>query len=85
MAIDKLPKEKKSEKQPAVAPNLKNVKVEMLYNLSDDIGEQNNLIDNDTKIAQRLKQQLATFEAELRRNLRPAGVESERRTGAAND
>ena len=48
-----------------------------LYNLSVDIGEQTNLIVEHPEIAQRLKRQLATFETDLRKNLRPAGVASE--------
>jgi arylsulfatase A len=48
-----------------------------LYNLSDDIGEQTNLIDEHPEITQRLKRQLATFETDLRKNLRSAGVASE--------
>ena len=78
IAADKPPKEKKPKKQPASDPKRKKVSVETLYNLSDDIGEQTNAIDKHPEIAQRLKQQLATFESELRKNLRPAGVASER-------
>ncbi|EGF29375.1 arylsulfatase A [Rhodopirellula baltica WH47] len=78
MATDKAPKVKKSKKQPAAESQSKKVSVETLYNLSDDIGENTNLIDEHPEIARRLKRKLATFETELRKNLRPAGVASER-------
>nr|WP_201766839.1 sulfatase [Rhodopirellula sp. SWK7] len=77
-ATDKPPKEKRSKRQPTSDPTPKKVNVETLYNLSDDIGEQTNLIDEHPEIARRLKRQLAAFESDLRRNLRPAGVASER-------
>jgi len=77
IATDKPPKEKRSKRQPADDSRSKKVDVETLYNLSDDVGEQTNLIDQHPEIAQRLKRQLATFEADLRANLRPAGVASE--------
>lgn len=76
-ATDKPPKEKRSKRQPAAESKPKKVSVETLYNLSDDIGEQTNLIDEHPEIAQRLKRKLASFETELRKNLRPAGVASE--------
>ena len=72
-----LRKEKRSKRQPASDSKSKKVNVETLYNLSDDIGEQTNLIVEHPEIAQRLKRQLATFETDLRKNLRPAGVASE--------
>ncbi|WP_302117475.1 sulfatase family protein [Allorhodopirellula heiligendammensis] len=78
MATDKPSKVKKSKKQPAAESQPKKVSVETLYNLSDDIGENTNLIDEHPEIARRLKRKLATFETELRKNLRPAGVASER-------
>ena len=78
MATDKPPKEKRSKRQPAADSKPKKVSVETLYDLSDDIGEQTNLIDEHPEIAQRLKRQLATFETDLRKNIRPAGVASER-------
>ncbi|MCM2369075.1 sulfatase-like hydrolase/transferase [Aporhodopirellula aestuarii] len=78
MATDKPPKEKGSKRQPNSAPKPKKVNVETLYNLGDDIGEQSNVIGEHPEIARRLKRQLATFEAELRKNLRPAGVAGER-------
>ena len=77
MATEKPPKVKRSKGQPASDSKSTRVKVETLYNLSDDIGEQTNLLDEHPEIAQRLKRQLATFETELRINLRPAGVASE--------
>ncbi len=77
VATDKPPKEKRSKRQPACESKLKKVNVETLYNLSEDIGEQTNLIVEHPEIAQRLKRQLATFETDLRKNLRPAGVASE--------
>ena len=78
MATDKAPKEKRSKRQPAADSKPKKVSVETLYNLGDDIGEQSNVIGQHPEIARRLKRQLATFEAELRKNLRPAGVAGER-------
>jgi arylsulfatase A-like enzyme len=77
IATDKPAKEKQSKRQPADDKKPKKVNVETLYNLSDDIGEQTNLLDEHPEIAQRLKRQLATFEADLRKHLRPAGVASE--------
>ncbi|MEM9367306.1 MAG: sulfatase [Planctomycetota bacterium] len=77
MATDKPPKEKKSTGQPTSDINSKKRKVETLYNLRDDIGEQRNLLDEHPGIAQGLKRQLATFATELRKNSRPAGVASE--------
>jgi arylsulfatase A-like enzyme len=50
--------------------------VETLYNLSDDIGEQNNLFVDHREIAERLKKQMKSFSGELRKNTRPAGVAS---------
>ena len=76
MATDKPPKVKKSKGQPAGDNKSKKVTVETLYNLNDDIGEKVNLLDEHPEIAQRLKRQLATFEKDLRKNLRPAGVAS---------
>ena len=48
--------------------------VETLYNLIDDIGEQDNLLAKHTEIAERLKKQMKAFSGELRKNTRPAGV-----------
>ena len=77
-ATEKAPRPKKRKGQPAGDSKPKQVSVETLYNLSDDVGEQTNLIDKHPQIAQRLKRKLATFQAELRKNLRPAGVACER-------
>ncbi len=77
-ATEKAPRPKKRKGQPAGDSKPKKVSVETLYNLSDDIGEQTNLIDKHLQIAERLKRKLATFQAELRKNLRPAGVAGER-------
>jgi arylsulfatase A len=45
-----------------------------LYNLSDDIGEESNLLAKHPDIGARLKKQLELFHKELRENTRPAGV-----------
>mgnify|MGYP003136146943 CR=1 FL=1 len=45
-----------------------------LYNLSNDIGEQNNLLAKHPEIVARLRKPLDEFGRELRANLRPAGV-----------
>lgn len=45
-----------------------------LYNLKDDLGEQNNLISKHPEIVVRLKTQIESFHKELRKNTRPAGV-----------
>ncbi|MBR9802569.1 sulfatase [bacterium] len=73
ITTEKLPKEKKSKRQP-VSEKTGKVVVETLCNLDDDIGEQRNLIDDHPELAARLKQQMAEFDNELRKNLRPAGV-----------
>lgn len=77
IAVEKPPKVKKSKGQPASDSQSKKVSVETLYNLREDIGEQNNLIEERPEIARRLQRQLAAFETDLRKNLRPAGVASE--------
>jgi len=76
IATDKPAKEKQSKRQPANDKKPKKVNIETLYNLSDDIGEQTNLLDEHPEIAQRLNRQLAIFETDLRKNVRPAGVAS---------
>lgn len=73
IATEKLTKEKKT-KQPASEGKSKKITVETLYNLSDDIGEQNNLIAKHSEIVARLKKQMEGFHKELRKNTRPAGV-----------
>lgn len=77
VATDKPPKEKRSKRQATSDNKSKKVNVETLYNLSEDIGEQTNLIVEHPEVALRLKRQLGTFETDLRKNLRPAGVASE--------
>jgi len=74
IATEKPAKEKKSKRQSVSDRKPGNVTVETLCNLSDDIGEQHNLIDEHPEIVARLKQQIAEFNNELRNNLRPAGV-----------
>ncbi|WP_231131301.1 hypothetical protein [Crateriforma conspicua] len=81
IATEKSPKEKKSKRKAASVTKPEKINVETLHNLSNDIGEQTNLIDEHPEIAQRLKRQLATFETDLRKNLRPAGVASGVSTG----
>lgn len=48
--------------------------IEMLFNLREDLGEKKNLIDQQPKIAARLKSRLKTFESEFRKTTRPAGI-----------
>lgn len=48
-----------------------------LYNLTNDIGEQNNLLAKHPEIVARLKKRMEEFDNELRKNTRPAGVASE--------
>ncbi|MEL7500004.1 MAG: sulfatase [Planctomycetota bacterium] len=76
-AADKQPKAKKSKRQSDDGKKSKKVMLETLYNLRDDIGEQTNLLDEHPEIAQKLKRKLASFQKELKQNLRPAGVASE--------
>ncbi|QDT62472.1 Arylsulfatase [Stieleria bergensis] len=77
IATEKSPKDEKSERKAASDTKPKKINVETLFNLSNDLGEQTNLLDKHPEIAQRLKRQLSTFETDLRKNLRPAGVASE--------
>ncbi|MEO1527646.1 MAG: sulfatase [Planctomycetota bacterium] len=76
MAFEKPPKAKTSKGQPTRDSKSKKVKVETLYNLKDDVGEQANLLEDHPEIAQRLKRQLETFETDLRKSVRPARVAS---------
>ena len=46
----------------------------VLYNLSADIGEQNNLFAKHPEIVAKLRKQLEDFHKEFHRNTRPAGV-----------
>ena len=48
-----------------------------LYNLTNDIGEQNNLLAKHPEIVTRLKNLLDEFGRELRANSRPAGIASQ--------
>lgn len=48
--------------------------VEMLFNVREDIGEQQNRIKQNPDIAERLRKQLAAFSAEFKKTSRPAGV-----------
>ena len=45
-----------------------------LYNLETDIGEQNNVADLHPEIVNKLRQMAERFDAELKQNIRPAGV-----------
>ncbi len=76
-AADKPPKVKKSKRKVIGGSKPDKVRVETLYNLRDDIGEQTNLINEHPKIAKRLKRQMATFATELKKYSRAAGVASE--------
>ncbi|QDT62579.1 Arylsulfatase [Stieleria bergensis] len=64
--------------KPAQKKQSKKVAIETLHDLSQDLGEQTNLLDQHPDIARRLKQQMARFESNLRENLRPQGVANER-------
>ncbi|MEW4486497.1 sulfatase [Thalassoglobus sp. JC818] len=74
IAIEKDPKAKSSKRSDANSEKAKKITVETLYNLQNDIGEQNNLLSTHPDVAARLKSQLNIFEDELRNHLRPAGV-----------
>ncbi len=47
---------------------------EMLFNLNDDIGEQNNLFAKHPDIVARLKKRMEDFQSEFRKTTRPAGI-----------
>ena len=64
----------KKEKKAAKTDRKKKAFVEALYNLRDDIGEQKNLIDDRPELADRLKKQMEAFNADLKKNTRPAGT-----------
>jgi arylsulfatase A len=72
----KLPRKERKAliKERSKAPSQKSGPTAALYNLSDDIGEQNNLISKHPEIVVRLKTQIESFHIELRKNTRPAGV-----------
>ncbi|MFC2167107.1 sulfatase-like hydrolase/transferase [Acidobacteriota bacterium] len=44
-----------------------------LYNLEEDIGERNNLANNNPEIVDRLRQRMNRFDSELNQHARPAG------------
>ena len=75
----KLPRKERKAliKKRSKATSRKREPAEALYNLREDIGEQDNLFVEHPDITKRLKRRLATFETDLRKNLRPAGVASE--------
>ena len=72
----KLPRKERKAliKERSKAPSQKSGPTAALYNLSDDLGEQNNLIAKHPEIVVRLKTQIESFHIELRKNTRPAGV-----------
>ena len=74
IAADKPPKEKKSKRSASKIQKQKKTTAETLYNLSDDIGEQNNLFDQKPEMVERLRERMAHFHNELRKNTRPAGL-----------
>ena len=47
---------------------------ETLYNLTNDIGEQDNLFAKHPEIAAQMKKRMSLFSNELRKNTRPAGI-----------
>ncbi|MGB0372411.1 MAG: sulfatase family protein [Opitutales bacterium] len=47
---------------------------EALYNLKEDVGEQNNTIHEHPEIAERLKKKMSTFREEFAQNKRAAGI-----------
>ncbi|MEL6107520.1 MAG: sulfatase [Planctomycetota bacterium] len=77
IATEKPPKEKRSKRQRSSDKNSKKINVETLYNLSEDLGEQTNLIMEHAEIAAKMKMRIEEFERELRQNTRPAGSASQ--------
>jgi len=75
IAAEKSPKDE-SKRQAVDGSRPKKVTVEALYNVRDDIGEQENHHADRPEIVARLKKQMETFQKELRANMRPAGVAS---------
>jgi len=75
----KLPRRKRKAliKERAKAAAQKQGPTAALYNLTNDIGEQNNLLAKHPEIVARLKNLLDDFGRELRANSRPAGVASQ--------
>ena len=72
----KLPRKERKAllKERSKAPSQKSGPTTALYKLSDDVGEQNNLIAQHSEVVARLKKQMDDYENELRKNTRPAGV-----------
>ena len=72
----KLPRKERKAliKERSKAASQKPAPTAALYNLSDDIGEEDNLLAKHPDIVARLKKQLELFHKELRENTRPAGV-----------
>jgi arylsulfatase A-like enzyme len=64
-------RKKKGAPTPAPAPQPKE-DVE-LYDLSADIGEENNLADKHPDVVKRLRAMMKAFDAEVTKNARPAG------------
>lgn len=75
----KLPRKERKAliKERSKAQSQKSGPTAALYNLSDDIGEQNNLLAKHPDIVARLKKLLDEFGCELRVNSRPAAVASQ--------
>ncbi len=57
-----------------VRPKKSKTTQQELFNLHDDPGEQKNLVEQHPDIATRLRKQLAAFETEFRKNIRPTGT-----------
>nr|WP_231602993.1 sulfatase [Neorhodopirellula pilleata] len=75
----KLPRKERKTliKERSKATGQKPTPTAALYDLSVDIGEQNNLIAKHPEIAARLKEQMNDFDKELRKTMRPAAVASQ--------
>jgi arylsulfatase A-like enzyme len=72
----KLPRRQRNAliKERTKAAQGRQVDVEMLFNLREDLAEANDLIDQHPEIAARLKSRLKAFESEFRKTLRSAGT-----------
>jgi arylsulfatase A-like enzyme len=72
----KLPRRERKAliKERSKAASQKSGPTAALYNLSNDLGEQNNLIAKHPEIVARLKRRMEVFHKELRENTRSAGV-----------
>ena len=73
-ATNKPAKGDKPKRGERLSDTPENEAVETLHNLREDVGEQRNRLAEHSEIADRLRKRMATFEANLRRNQRPAGV-----------